>query len=623
MLSSGHSLVPSILRRLLLASVVAFIGHTHAKFLKADLKWPVFWKPHNELQPSLTDVLALREPDTDPVFEKAMHMVTTLATQSTCHQAAAAQLLVTCKTVGANMAQEDGKHELLERAKSVYAVRVAVCETGEGRAEVPSACKSILTIPQRLDHEIDVVSSRTVAPCLGALMEEHYYWTSYSNNKQDANTLCQASTLESTRLEALHSYQKLAELLPEFRIALSSTRSQWLDFLRQQKEEVQHVHKLQRQYRDGLQAQQKVELGSFRESMKVAKNGLLDISEGLHQALASTDSDISQAREALRGVLADFTGLKMLLQETAAKTSENNAELVASQTRDIANVHDLALSATRALENVHVEAFAEDVHGLVHQLKTNLDQMAGIQSMQLDDTLHHFELSKELSSAQEANLVLGQRIKDSAGSIASELENAHTAAGRVSTKLDRVNQALAHIEAATASLGTFFAIITIPCQMVGRLHLRLLALFAAPASMLLFWKPMKYSCTVMATYTFLETMISLAHENRVTASTALARLGHHSRAITQSGTIAFHNSVVVVVAAIVTIFCCYCLLAIRTRPKQKSRPKPKPIHSLTFKSIQRLDELTASERNYDIYRLRHGKRQWRLADKVPRAATVC
>ncbi|ETI27713.1 hypothetical protein G647_00162 [Cladophialophora carrionii CBS 160.54] len=519
------------------------------------------------------------------------------------------------------MAREDGKHDLLERAKSVYAVRVAVCETGEGRAEVPLACKPILTIPQRLNHEIDVVSSRTVAPCLGALMEEHYYWTSYSNNKQDANTLCQASTLESMRLEALHSYQKLAELLPEFRIALRSTRSQWMDFLTQQKEEVQQVNMLHRQNRDELQAQHKVELGSFRDSMRMAKDGLLDISQSLHQAMVGTGSDITQAHEALRDVLADFAGLKILLQDTVAETSENNAELVAAQTRDIANVHDLALSAARALENVHVEAFAQDVHALVHQINTNLDQIASAQSMQLDTTLQHLELSKELSSAQEANLALGERIKDSSASLASELDTANAAAGQVSNKLDRVNQALAHIEAATASLSSLFGIIAIPCQIVGRLHLKLLALFATPALILLFWRPMKYSCTMMATYSFLETMISLVHEHRDIVSTFLGRLGHHSRAITHSGSIALRNNIPVAVAAIIIVFCCYCLVSKRTRPKQK--PKLKSIQSLTFKSIQRLDELTTSERGHDIYRLRDGRRQWRSADKFPRAATVC
>lgn len=226
-----------------------------------------------------------------------MQVVDALATQSTCHQAAAGQLLVTCKGVGVNMAKEDGRHELLEKAKSVYAVRVAVCETGEGRADVPSTCKPILDIPQRLEHEIDVISSRTLAPCLGALMEEHFYWTSYSNNRQDANILCQATTLESTRLEALHSYRKLAELLPEFRAALGSTRSQWLEFLKQQQEEAQHLYKAQHSNRDELRAQHKAELGSFRSVMKVAKDGFLEVSESLQRAMATMDSDVVQTRE--------------------------------------------------------------------------------------------------------------------------------------------------------------------------------------------------------------------------------------------------------------------------------------------------------------------------------------
>lgn len=226
-----------------------------------------------------------------------MRVVDTLTQQSTCHQTAAAQLLLTCKALGAEMDKDDGERELLERAKSVYAVRVAVCETGEGRAAVPSACSSILDVPQRLDHEIDVVSSKTLAPCLGALMVEHYYWTSYSNNRQDANTLCQATTLESTRLEALHSYQKLAELLPEFHATLGSTRSQWLSFLKQQQEEVLHVSQLQRKNREELQAQHKTEVGAFRDAMQVAKKGLLDVSQDLKRAMANAGSDVTQTRE--------------------------------------------------------------------------------------------------------------------------------------------------------------------------------------------------------------------------------------------------------------------------------------------------------------------------------------
>ena len=91
-------------------------------------------------------------------------------------------------------------------------------------------------------------------------------------------------------------------------------------------------------------------------------------------------------------------------------------------------------------------------------------------------------------------------MKDSSTSLASELEIANTVAGRVSTRLDKVNQALTRVEAASAVLSSLFAIITIPCHMAENLHLHLLGLFAMPALVLFFWKPRKYSYSLIATY---------------------------------------------------------------------------------------------------------------------------
>ncbi|KAJ9608531.1 hypothetical protein H2200_007519 [Cladophialophora chaetospira] len=629
----SQPLPPSMLLRLLLTSALALIVPAETKFLKADLRWPGFRKSHNELQPSLNEILAYREPDGDPIFEKAMRVVDALATQSTCHQAAAGQLLVTCKAVGANMAKEDGKYELLERAKSVYAIRVAVCETGEGKADVPSMCNPILSIPLRLDHEIDVISSRTLAPCLGALMEEHFYWTSYSNNRQDANTLCQATTLESTRLEALQSYQKLAELLPEFRAALGSTRSQWLDFLKKQQEEAQHVYKAQQKYQDEIQAQHKNELGSFHTAMKVAKDGLLDVSESLQRAIATTDSDVIQTREVcgpdnsgdliadkyqtLRLVLADFVSLQHLLQDAATKTSEKNAEAAAAQAKELTNVHGLAVAATRALENLQTDSLVEDVNMLVQRLKSDLNQIAITQSTQLNNAQHHIQLSEELVAAQEANLALGVRMKDSSTSLASELETARSVAGRVSTRLDKVNQALTRVEAASAILSSLFAIISIPCRMVEQLHFRLLGLFAMPALVLLFWKPRKYSYSLMAAYVFLESLISFVEENRERTIASLRRVGHHSRALSRSGMSISSKYLALAAAASVIICCGYSLSAMWTQ----SKPKPEP--SLTFNALKRLDKCTVGHQYYFDHRLRNGKRSRQLLDRMPRAATVC
>ena len=143
---------------------------------------------------------------------------------------------------------------------------------------------------------------------------------------------------------------------------------------------------------------------------------------------------------------------------------------------------------------------SQDVNALFHQLKSDLDQIGNAQSTQLATTQQNVQLSEKLSAAQEANLALGERMQHSSSSLASELDTANAAASRVSSKLDRVNQALTRVEAASAILSSFFAIIAIPCQVIEHLHWKLLALFSMPAIVFCFWKPRKYSLSLMAMY---------------------------------------------------------------------------------------------------------------------------
>lgn len=269
----------------------------------ADLTWTALRKERNDLQPDLTDLLAFRDLDQDPVFEKAMHVIDNLATQTTCQQTAAAQLLITCRASEKSSNPKPINHELLERSKTAYAVRVAVCETGEGRATIPAACRPVLDIPRRLQGEIDVVNAKTLASCLEDLMLEHYYWTSYSNSRQDANILCRASTLEATRLDALFSYQKLAELLPEFRKVLEATRSQWLGFLKQQEQEAQKLTDTQQKNHADFKMQHEAHVRSFRHFMNTAKEDLDGVSQQLHRSLLEHRSGISQTHEVSRSNL--------------------------------------------------------------------------------------------------------------------------------------------------------------------------------------------------------------------------------------------------------------------------------------------------------------------------------
>ncbi|EHY57793.1 uncharacterized protein HMPREF1120_05817 [Exophiala dermatitidis NIH/UT8656] len=602
---------PLYIRFLIITSF--FLAHiSPAKSLfNADLKWPVIRPSHNELQPSLTDLLTYREPDQDAVLEKAMHVIETLATQSTCHQGAAAQLLITCNTVGK---EEQGKHELLERAKSVYAVRVAVCETREGRAAVPTACKPVLDMPERSGREIDVVNGKLLSSCLEALIGEHYYWTSYSNSRQDANTLCQARSLEATRLEALQSCQKLAELIPDFREALMSTQSRWRDFMKQQEENALKVNKLQQTNTAELKEFHKMELGALRRVMSVAKEGFEDISRGFQQSIVKTGSDVEETREALGHVMTDFMALRNLLADAIQATTKNNAEVAAAQASDLHTVHELALATTETLKELQANEAVQHVNALFQSVTLQLDKVVAAQALQLKGAETHLKLSNKLSEAQKATLSLEEQMRDSSAILASELDSATLVAGRVSSKLDKVNQALNQVEKASSVLSTLSTFLSIPSHFAEHLHLRLFLLLATPSTLLYFWKPRKYSYSLMAVYVFLEAIISLVAEYHDKITSTVGEAGSLFTALCATGLnfVGRHMFAMVFIVAALG-----CFLAFTS----STDPTPKP--SLKRESILLDKDLMPTEKYYMQYRLRNGRLPRSELDRFRRAATVC
>ncbi len=134
------------------------------------------------------------------------------------------------------------------------------------------------------------------------------------------------------------------------------------------------------------------------------------------------------------------------------------------------------------------------------QVKGEFDSIASAQSVHLASAERHVQLSAELSEAQKASLALGQEIRHISLSLASHLDTADAVAGRVSSRLDKVNQALSRVEKVSVMLSALSAVVAIPLRMIDQLHLRLFASFSMPAVILSFWKPRKYAYSLMAVY---------------------------------------------------------------------------------------------------------------------------
>jgi hypothetical protein len=170
-----------------------------------------------ELGGNLTDCLSIEVIHDKAMFAEVRQMLHNIQASSSCHQRAANRLIKSCQSMSS-----DGGSILIEHVKSLYAVRLAICETSEGEAPVPTQCRSLLTpeglhsqdrldsSSRRISYEAEVVSGQELAPCVKALQKNNIYWISFSNNRQQASVICQALRWHVDREELIHIYARMA-----------------------------------------------------------------------------------------------------------------------------------------------------------------------------------------------------------------------------------------------------------------------------------------------------------------------------------------------------------------------------------------------------------------------------
>lgn len=129
-----------------------------------------------------------------------------------------------------------------------------------------------------------------------------------------------------------------------------------------------------------------------------------------------------------------------------------------------------------------------------------MDHVLDVQGLQLSNTQHHLRLSEELQEVQKSNLLQSEHLHDTSSQLASELEGATQVAGRMSIRLEHVNQALTRVERASAVLSTLIKLVALPARLCEILHLRLLGVFAMPTAILYFCRPRMYSYILISVY---------------------------------------------------------------------------------------------------------------------------
>ena len=138
------------------------------------------------------------------VYDNALVILNGMQSSPSCHRLAASTLLNACQTFNA---PPDQAEESLEDIRSQYAAQLAICEIVSAGSDVPIQCRSLIpsthtstvTAPGpsgRAESTFRHTQKRHLGHCLKTLESRPQWWTSYSNNRQNAAVMCQAARVD-------------------------------------------------------------------------------------------------------------------------------------------------------------------------------------------------------------------------------------------------------------------------------------------------------------------------------------------------------------------------------------------------------------------------------------------
>lgn len=139
--------------------------------------------------------MQIAKPD---AFNQALTILNAYDTGSSCARYAMVDLIDSCHDL--EVASSANTNAQLDRIKSGFAARLAVCELDGAKIKIPKACSFLKTLktcikdpnPQRNAKQASsfCFESLKLSQCLKALASTSQSWTSYSNNHQNAISIC-------------------------------------------------------------------------------------------------------------------------------------------------------------------------------------------------------------------------------------------------------------------------------------------------------------------------------------------------------------------------------------------------------------------------------------------------
>lgn len=150
-------------------------------------------------------ILSRPFPHHSAVYSQALDLLDALQSSPSCIRLATSTLLTSCQTI--DEYSSAAIEPALDDIRSLYAARLALCEISGAGLSIPPECTlldvGIDSDVNKLQHHqlMGESTSNTqhkigtlqIRECLQSLESRPQWWTSYSNSRQNAAIMCQAT----------------------------------------------------------------------------------------------------------------------------------------------------------------------------------------------------------------------------------------------------------------------------------------------------------------------------------------------------------------------------------------------------------------------------------------------
>lgn len=224
-----------------------------------------------------------------------------------CNRVAATRLVTSCQDLGGKGNTDPDTNQALDLIRSVYAARLAICELEGAGAVVPQPCIPV-TVPlptpsnsgfrlfrrfKYMDCDETILPKKDLEQCLRGLESRPQWWTSYSNNRQNAMIICQASRIEAEKEEMLGLHQALAKSTVKLDEGLQEALRQAAETSAQHQAFLQTVQGLQEKLSSELEERGSLLRGLFGKFLNDIEAGFDIVAAAVTSSLGKVQMETS------------------------------------------------------------------------------------------------------------------------------------------------------------------------------------------------------------------------------------------------------------------------------------------------------------------------------------------